>query len=162
MSLSQVSFVAAVNWSLANSAATGFSAATESDNSSFTLTGISTTTWNQIYAAQITLTALGTTSIDLRSLTNLVNESFSFLHVLAIYVLPTGNMKIGPGAANGLLWFWVSAAGYTTIKAGGVLMHSDSISSTGTATDATHKTLDLTDTSNASNLVEIMVLGSTT
>ena len=114
------------NWSLVYGTPTGFHAATESDQTFFALSALNVTNWNQVYATSQTVAISGSFTIDLTSLTNLVQESFSFMHVKSIYVSTTGaDITFGPGMTNGLQWFLDDVTATITIKNGGSFAFSD-------------------------------------
>lgn len=164
MPLTNIGLSAQVNWNLQNGTATGFIAATESDSLQWILTNLNLTTYNQIYAATLSIAASSSTTLDLTSLTNLVGEFFSFGHVLGIFVNPTTtDITVGPGTSNGLQWMWDDATAKTTIHNGGIWVWSDPSTGPGTVVDSTHKTLTFTNLSGSTAAsVDLIIFGSTT
>lgn len=153
-----------VNWSL-QKAVTTFASASESDQLTYNMPTLNFATWNQIYVTTLSISASGTTDIDLTSVTNFVNESFSFAHIISLTVVPTGaNITIGPSPSDGLAWFW--SAGYPfsalTVYAGGQFQWFDNPSNTGQVVDSSHKNIRVTNLSGSSTAtVYLAIIGST-
>lgn len=164
MPLSSVSYVASCGWSQVNGTNTGFNPASESDSMSFTLGGVSIATWNQLFADYVTLAPSASVDLDLTSVSNLVCETFAFAHVLAIMVQPSGaDITLGPGASNGLQWFFGSTSDTIQIDNGGVMMWSNGVSATGDVVNGTHKILTLTNLSGVNTaIIKLSILGRTT
>lgn len=136
-----------------------------------TLAEIDLDVWDQAFATIYNLDAAETATIDLRSFTNLANESVVMTAALGIVIRVThedaadtdGELTIGTGAANGFeAWFLPNmvidcpTAGSTRT----VVMCGD-ITDEGVTVDATHKTIDLENTGTDTILVTVVVIGST-
>lgn len=163
MSLTALQLASQVNWNQAGTATGPFSAPTESSSLSFNLGSLNLTTWNQVYANQLTVASGGSTSVDLTSVSNLLGESFSFAHVLAICLSVSGaNMSFGPaGVTNGLQWFMNSTSAVVNVDAGGWFMWSDPNTATGTVVNATNKVLKFSNLGSATGGVSVVIVGST-
>lgn len=164
MPINTVTLNVALQWALTRTNSGGFANTTQgADSLNFTLSGINTSTFNQLYVTQLSLAASASTTLDLTSLTNLVYESFSFGHVITIMVLPVGNnVTIEPGASNPLQWFFGGTTQTILVDNNGCFLWSNGASATGTVVNSTNKTLKFTNSSGASNLIDVLIIGSTT
>lgn len=145
MALNGFGYTASTNWNLVNTSVSAFNASTQSDQIFFALASLDLTTWTQVYVGSLSIAAAATTTIDLTSFTNLVQEAVVFAHVKSIYVQPSGAaIKYGPGASNGLVWFFDDATATITVQDGGFSGFSDVAATTpanSTVVDSSHKTL---------------------
>lgn len=119
------------------------------------------TVTNQVYVGRLTFTANGTQTIDLRAFTNLAGEAVVLAKVNGVIVAPVGcAVAVKPGAANGVNWPYLPAAG-VPVPDGGVELHYEP---TAVTVDATHKTIDVTATMTGgvtSATVDVAILGGT-
>lgn len=161
MALTGFSFAVSTSWALERTQ-TPFASSSESDSVYFALASLDTAVWNQVYVAQLSIATVSSTTIDLTSFTNLVNETVAFDHVLSIFVQPNGaDITIAPGASNGLVWFFGGTTPTIAIPNGAVFAYSLPDTSTGQVVDATHKTLLFTNTGLTTTLVDVVILGQT-
>lgn len=162
MPLTACQINAVLSWTLGKSN-TGYGNTTEGpDSQNFTYTNVNSAV-NQLFAAEYTIASPGSQTIDCTSLTNLVAETFSFGHVFAIMVLPTGSScSVGPGASNPLQWFFGGTSQTVNVTSGGMFFYAEPPAGNGIAVNSTAKTITLTNTGGASLTVQIAILGSTT
>ena len=133
------------------------------DSINFTLTGINTTTFNQLAPLQYTILTTASQTVDLSALVNTVYESFGLLHALTIVVSPVGSsVTIAPGASNGLTWWFGGTTPTITVPAGGFFCFSEPVAGPGHVVDATHKTLLFTNNGGTTLTLSLLVIGSTT
>lgn len=160
MPLSQLTFTASINWSLykVNS---GFGNTKQGPSSeSFSLANISTTTFNQLYGADISLAASASQTINCASLTNLVGESFGFGHLLMLWVYASGSeCTVSPGASNALEPY--GAGNSVIVPSGGINIQSYPATATGLVVNSGAKNLLLTNTGLTALTVTVVILGST-
>ena len=144
MSVTSSGITGSFGWSLSRSN-TGFGGVSQGDSVSAAV-NLDASLYNSVFAAEYTLAASGTQSIDLKNFVDLAFETHTTTDkVISIMVSVTGApITIAPGASNGLVWFWTGTSPIVTIKAGGFLVFSDGAATT---VDATHKTLTLTNLS---------------
>ena len=144
MSVTSSGITGSFGWSLSRSN-TGFGGVSQGDSVSAAV-NLDASLYNSVFAAEYTLAASGTQSIDLKNFVDLAFETHTTTDkVIGIMVSVTGApITIAPGASNGLVWFWTGTSPIVTIKAGGFLVFSDGAATT---VDATHKTLTLTNLS---------------
>ena len=144
MSVTSSGITGSLGWSLSRSN-TGFGGVSQGDSVSAAV-NLDASLYNSVFAAEYTLAASGTQSIDLKNFVDLAFETHTTTDkVIGIMVSVTGApITIAPGASNGLVWFWTGTSPIVTIKAGGFLVFSDGAATT---VDATHKTLTLTNLS---------------
>src|SRR5579872_6711276 len=161
MPLTSASLNVSLAWALAV-AQTPFANRTQGpDSTFFNLNGLNVGTFNQIATESYVIPTTTTTTVDCTSFTNLTCETFSFGHVLAIMVQPTGNqVTVGPGASNQLQWFWGGTTQSIIIPAGGMFVFSAGATATGAVVSGTHKTIALT-ASGGNTTVEVVIIGST-
>lgn len=162
MATSLATFSSNLTFALAK-ANTGFSnTALQTSSTSFNLNGLSLTTFNQVFAKQYTLAASASQTVDLTSLTNLVNEAFSFGHLLTIIIKAVGSeCTVSPGASNPQQWFFGTTTDSVVIEAGGMLAYSGPATATGSAVSGSHKTLLFTNSGLTSLTLTVVILGST-
>jgi hypothetical protein len=172
MPLNTVQLSNSFAWQLQNGTSTGFEPVTQgTDNIQVNLQGIQVTTWNQLFAANYSLSASGgTTTFDLTSFTNLAFESVTLGHVLAIVVDNTtatgtgSNVAIGPASSDGLQWFWGGTSQTISLPDGYSFVLTGPVGGTsvGTAVSGTSKKITLTNNGSGAATVQIAILGSTT
>lgn len=166
MPLTRVALQNTYNWSMNNATSTGFASATQGDQITANLNNLSTTTFNQQFSEQYTLTASGgTATFDLTSFTNLVGESVTLGHVLTLVVqVVSGNgpVNLAPGASNGLQWFFGGSTQSINLTNGDSLWFSNPSTATGTAVTSGAKTMTVTNNGTNQAIVKIAILGSTT
>ncbi len=137
---------------------------TQGDNQvTFSLPDLDTSVWDDAYAAVLTIAASGSTTIDLKSVTNLAGESVAFTKALAIVVKVAGTsgvLKLTPGASNGLVWFAGATDGHV-VRAGESFTQAGDPTGSGITVDATHKTLTFANTGASSIDVTVVIVGST-
>lgn len=167
MPITQLTMNNQLSWQL-QATKTGFTNLVQgTDNISSNLAGLAVPgTFNQLFAAQYSLAASGgTQTFDLRSFTNLVDESVTLGHALTIFVTVTGtnaNVNLVPGASNGLVWFFGTGTDSINIPTGSSFMFSGPAAGPGEVVDATHKTMTLTNNGSGAATVKVVILGSTT
>ncbi len=137
---------------------------TQGDNQvTFALPDLDTSVWDDAYAAVLTIAASGSTTIDLKSFTNLAGESVAFTKALAIVFKVAGTsgvLKLTPGASNGLVWF-AGATDGLVVKAGESFTLAGDPTGSGITVDATHKTLTFANTGATPITVTVVIVGST-
>ena len=143
---------------------TGFLAALYGpDSVSFSLSGMAATI-NQCMARIDTIAAAGTLNIDLDAYTDLDANAVTLTKALSILILPTGTtgvLKVIPGAANGLVWFFGDAADFISIPCGSCFLYSLGPTATPQVIDATHKRLTYSNTGGTSLNVTTVLFGGT-
>lgn len=130
-----------------------------------TLTGVDLSDWDQAYAGVLPLAAAGTTTIDLRSFTNLAGESVVLSKVYGIIVKVTATVPasddcelvIEPGASNGLVW----SAADATVWAGQTYLMVDDVGADGTTVDATHRNIKFSNAGADALTATVVILGGT-
>ncbi len=131
----------------------------------FNLTGIDLTDFDQAYVNVLTIAPSGTTTVNLQSFTNLAGEAVVLTSVLAIFVKvegATGVLTIKPGSSNGLAaWFFPGTTNPVTLKHGDMLCVARDPGETPVVVDATHKTIDFSNTGAASIDVSVVIVGGT-
>ncbi|MBP3956327.1 hypothetical protein J8F10_13635 [Gemmata sp. G18] len=162
MPLTQIGLSASVTWQLARGVS-GFADVTQgSDTASFSSNGLNVGTWNEVFATQYAIAAAGTQAVDLRTFTDLTGTAVTADKALALIVLVTGavsdKLNVKPHGTNGLQWFFGGTAEGTNVPGGGFLMFSEGPTSAGTAVDATHKQLLLTNNGSAPLTVKVVAL----
>ncbi|AMV25527.1 hypothetical protein VT84_14105 [Gemmata sp. SH-PL17] len=137
---------------------------TQGDNQVvFSLPDLDTDVWDDAYAAVLTIASSASTTIDLKSFTNLAGESVALTKALAIVVKVAGTsgvLKITPGASNGLVWFAGSTDGHV-VRAGESFTQAGDPTGSGITVDSTHKTLTFANTGATSITVTVAIVGST-
>ena len=159
MPLTQITLSASLQTAM-SATNTGFGSTTEGpDGDSFNLSGISTSTWTNSLKKQYTVLAAGTQSVDFRSFTNLVNESVTAGHILAIWVKTSGGeITMQTGASNGLVWFFGGTTPSITIPSGGIFMFSLPTSNAGQVLDGTHKVFDFVNNGGTTTTLTVIAL----
>jgi len=161
MGLSNLSFNPTVTWSLAKTNG-AFGNTTQMGSKGFNFNGISLITYNQLYAATLSLGATGSQTVDLTSLTNLVGESVDFISALALIVIPSGSeCTIQPGASNPLQWFFGGTTQSVVVPDGGFFAFSMKPTGTGEAVDSTHKNLKFTNSGATPLSLDVVIVGGT-
>jgi len=115
--------------------------------------------FDQVYAAALSVPTSATTTLDLTSLTNLVNESLSFTALLFLFALPSvSTLSVGPGASNGLQIF--GGSGVTVaVPLNGALFWGGDPAGTGLTVNSTNKTLAFQNTGSGTLSVDIVLAG---
>lgn len=159
--LSQFQFAMSTAWAMSRSQSP-FASSGQGDGFSFDLNSIDVTTYGALYATQLSLATTTSQTVDLTTLTNLVNNSFNFSTVLGIFVLVTGSqLKIEPGASNPATWFFTGTGPGVTVPAGGMFINTGAVDGTGAYTiNSTQKNLKFTSSGLGTSTVTIMILGS--
>lgn len=117
-------------------------------------------TYNELLAVQGTLGASASTTIDLYSITTLLGESKTITKGLALMVkATTTGMKIEPGAANPITWFFGGTTPSISIKAGGFFLLGDGGTATISATDRNIKITNLS--GSTTGTYDLVFLGGT-
>lgn len=165
MGLSSVGINAAINWQLARSVGPFADVTQGPDGANFALNALPVATWNELFAAQYTISASGTQAVDLRSFTDLPGNAVTATAVLAVLVLVTGDaadvLNVKAHGTDGLQWFFENATHGVNVPGGGMFLFSEGSDSAGTAVDATHRQLLLTNTGGADLTVTLVALVST-
>lgn len=152
-----------LGWSMSESV-TGFSARTQGPDSNTFMILPGTAAYNILYSAQHTIASNGgLVTINFNAFTDLLNTSVTSTKVLAIMIQTTGNkIKLSPGAADPLVWFFGGATESITIQAGGAMVfYNGDVSS---AVSNTVKNLLLTNTGatgTPNSIVKVTILGGT-
>lgn len=165
MSLEQFSLGASVTWEMRR-AVSGFEDVVQGpETKSFSLAGLSTTTWNAVFAARYTILAAGTQAVDLRSYTDLPGNSITATKALSLLILvegaTTGSLNVKKHGTDGLQWFFENASYGINIPGGGMNLFSAAPTAAGTTVDASNRQLLLTNNGAGSLTVTVVVLEST-
>lgn len=154
---------ASLSWEQ-SSTNTGFNSTTQKGDVSVSLAP-STSTYNEVFAASYTLAAAGTQTVDLYSITNLLNQSKTITKLIGLIIKATatvtgGVLKLENGASNPLLWPLASgdALSVTVGTAGAVLLFAQGTTHT---VSNTAKTLLLTNTGTQTITVLVAALVGT-
>lgn len=128
---------------------TGFNDTTQKGDISVSLTP-STTTYNEVFLARYSMAASGTQTVDLYSITTLLNQAKTITKLIGLIIKATasvtgGVLKIENGGSNPLLWPLASgdAMSVTVGTAGAVVLIAQGTTHT---VSNTAKTLLLTNT----------------
>ena len=158
MSLSKASVQAQISWTQ-QSSTSGFVKTQQGPDKVLKSTPVAIAALNEIYVYKGTLAVSGTLTIDLRAVTNLLNESVVFTGVQKLFLSTSAtNITMTPGASNGLVWFYTGTSPVLTIKSGGAVTLDDGAV---TVVDATHKTLTITNlSSTATTYIELAIIGT--
>jgi len=158
MSLSKASVQSQISWTQ-QSSTSGFVKTQQGPDKVLKSTPVSIASLNEIYVYKGTLAISGTLTIDLRAVTNLLNESVVFTGVHKLFLSTSAaNITMTPGASNGLVWFYTGTAPVLTVKAGGGITLDDGGL---TVVDATHKTLTITNLSSTlTTYIELAIIGT--
>lgn len=151
---------------------TGWPNATQGTNTlAANLKGVDLDVWDNAYVANVPVAGGATVTIDLRNFTTLIFEpAVAFDRVFGIAVVTeladpaetAASLVIGPGASNGLVWFFGSAGDTITLQAGDVFLKmAPATDVTGFTVDGTHKTLDLTNPGTDDLVATVIILGGT-
>ncbi len=166
MPLADLSLVAALKFTLEKTV-TGWPSIVQGEDSvTVSLAGVDLEEWTQAYAAKLSLAGAATTTVDLASFTNLAGEAVTLNRVfgIVVQVVPTVaanadcDLVVEPGAANGLVW---NMAAVTVLANQTYLMTEAADNATGTAVDATHKTLKFTNSGADALTATVVILGGT-
>ncbi len=116
--------------------------------------------FDRIHVRSATIAGAGTLTIDLKVLTDLLDQALAFTAVLFVFVLPVGaGVNVAPGAANGLDLFATGAD--VDLPAEGALFFGGDPAGTGIVVDATHKTLTFTNLDAVEDLtLELVIAGA--
>lgn len=167
MPLTQLTLSAQLGWTLSQPV-TGFAPDVQGpDNASAGLTGLSLTTWNELFGAQYTIAGSGGTQVvNLNSFTDLAQVPVTALHALALFIAVTGavtdTLNVKPAASNTLQWFFGGTTHSINIHGGGAFLWTDPISAIGAALSASVSSLLLTNTGAAPLTVKVVALVGTT
>lgn len=158
MSLSKASVQSQISWTQ-QSSVSGFVKTQQGPDKVLKSTPVPIASLNEIYVYKGTLAASGTLTIDLKAVTNLLNEAVVFTGVQKLYLSTSAtNITLTPGASNGLVWFYTGTSPVLTVKAGGAITLDDGGV---TAVSATHKTLTLTNLSSTlTTYIELAIIGT--
>ena len=165
MPLTQVGLSAGINWTLARPVA-GFADVVQGgDTAAFDLGGLNLAVWNELFGARYTLGPGATQAVDLRAFTDPAGTAVATADkVLALLILVAGaaadKLNVKPHGTNGLQWFFGGTAEGINIPGGGMNLFSEGPTGSGTAVDATHKQLLLTNTGGADLTVKLVALVS--
>lgn len=97
--------------------------------------------FDQVYVAELIIPTSTTTTLDLTSLMNLVNESINFTKLLFLFAIPSGtDLNVAPGGSNGLQIFGGSSRS-VDVPENGALFWGGDPAGTGKTVDSTHKNL---------------------
>lgn len=114
-------------------------------------TGIDT-----VYAVEGTLAALGSTTIDLQSLTDFFNDPIVFTRVYSMQMqVIGGDLQWGPGAVDPCVWFFGSATDRMVVKDGSDFQYATDYPFT---VSASARNLDLYNSSPTSALTYSLVI----
>lgn len=128
---------------------------------SFNLNNLNFGQFNLLLASNVTLAGSGgTTTFDLFSFEDLLNNNQAMGHSLGIFIMPTGaDVVLQPGASLPLTWFFGGSTQTVTIPNGGIFLLSNPYNATGQVVDATHRTLKLTNNGGSPSNVYFFVVG---
>ncbi len=166
MPLADLSLVAALKFTLEKSVAGWPSIVQGEDSVTLSLAAVNLGVWSQAYAANLSLAGAATTTVDLRSFTNLAGEAVVMNRVFGIVVQVVPDVAadddcelvVEPGAANGLVW---NMADITVMANQTYLMTEAADDTTGTTVDGTHKTLKFTNDGADALTATVVILGGT-
>lgn len=114
--------------------------------------------FNKIFTVSEMIAGSGTYTIDLTSLTDLINEAIDFSAILLLFMLPTGSsVSIAPGVSNGLQIFGTTSP--VDVPVNGVLFWGGNPAGTGLTVDSTHKTLTFTNLTATAATLELVIAG---
>ncbi|QJW98689.1 hypothetical protein [Frigoriglobus tundricola] len=141
MPISTLSANMVVQWALTHTNTGGFAPTTQGpDGVEYNLADLNTI-FDQLYSASLTVNPSSTTTLDLTSLTNLVDESLSFTALLFLFALPSGAaLSVGPGASNGLQIFGGTGVA-VGVPVNGALFWGGDPAGAGLTVNSTNKTL---------------------
>lgn len=138
------------------------------DSISVNLAGVNLSVWNDAFIAKQLINGGATVTADLQNYVDLLNQSAKVMtKVFALAVKmdlsdptkPNAVLKIKPGAVNPLQWFFTSNAEGIKLPAGHISAIVAPIDYIGYTVDATHRTLDFTNTGTDPLNATIIVLG---
>lgn len=139
---------------------TGFASAVQGQDSisSRITPTIGGTGANIVFFEQRTLTASGSYTYDLTSLTDFLGEALSLSRAYAISITPTaGSVSLAPGGSNPFQWFFAASTANISLTSPNVFMFAQPNSAT---ISSGSKTLVVTNTSGvASATYKIAILG---
>jgi hypothetical protein len=160
MPLNQYNLNAMVSWQLAATIPNLSSSVQQTSNLSIpSYQSLDLTQWNQTYVVNQTLTPSEVLTVTLGSpLVNLVNEIFTFGHVLQMWVQPTGgSITLTPGTFH-----WPMDAGSSfTVYDGDILPFAKNAKGAGTAVPS-GGTIVFTNNGATVTTLIVQILGSTT
>jgi hypothetical protein len=158
MSLTAAQIAASVTWATSKTI-TGFASTKQDQQSIGNTITYDVTTFNQEFAAQYTIAAAGTRTIDLTSFTNALGESVTLSKVAAIIVVASGSsVKVEPGASNPLTWFFGGTTPSITVPSGGEFLFAQGTAQT---VNSTYKTLLFTNTGGSTLTLTVVIIGGT-
>lgn len=115
--------------------------------------------FDKVYVVSAAVAGSGTLTVDLKALTDLVNDPIDFTAVLFAFVLPIGSgVSVEPGAANGLELFGGTGRVVDVLE-NGALFYGGDPAGDGIVVDATHKTLLFTNLSADPLTLELVIAG---
>lgn len=141
-----------------------------SDGVSFNLNGVNLAVWNGAFAQNVEVAAGATVTVDLRNFTSLLFETGALLArgFLVVAVVnaddpthPNCVIQVNPGAANGWKGPFVGANGLALANGQLFVWSCAAAEAAGIVTDATHKTLDLTNVGADNGTLTLIVVGGT-
>ncbi len=166
MALSDLSTTIALKFTLEKTV-TGWPSIGQGENSvTASLSGVNLTVWDQAYAGKLSLAAAGTTTIDLRSFTNLAGEAVVLDHGFGVIIQVVPDVTadddcvlvVEPGASNGLVWTMADI----TVGANQTYVMLYPVDETaGVTIDGTHKTLKFTNSGTDALTATVVILGGT-
>ena len=157
MPISTLSANLVVQWTLSHSNAPFASTTQGPDGIEYNLSNLNAV-FDQVYAAQLSVPATSTTTLDLTALTNLVNEALDFSALLFLFALPQAEgVVVGPGASNGLPIFGGTNA--VTVPVNGGLFWGGDPAGTGLVVSSTAKTLAFQNTSGGTLTLDLVLAG---
>lgn len=166
MSLTTSAFNITAAWTQSQSNSP-FAASSQGNDSVVYSASPSTTTYSEVFLGSYSVLAAGTQTLNLRSFTNLLNQSVTATKVLAIFLRATATvtgakMKIEPGGSDPLAWFFGGTGPYVELEvgtAGAAFAVAEGVAET---VDGTHKNILVTNSGTQTMTLTAYALVGTT
>lgn len=158
MALTLANISASLQWILTK-VNSGFKSSKQGPDSLSASINYDTTTTNKIILSQFTLTSGATQTIDLQSAVDLLGASVTMTKAVALEFTSVGNdVKLTCAGTNGLTAWFLRNSGELWVTDGGFVCVGWTYAKAVTV-DATHKNIVFTNSSGASAVVTVSVLG---
>jgi hypothetical protein len=118
-------------------------------------------TFNQLYAARLVLAAAASQTVDFSAITNLAQEAATLTKAVTLELYPSGTdaaVKIEPGAADPLTWFFSGTTPAITIPTGGVFVFAQPLAQ---VVSGAAKNLKFTNTGSGTLTLDVILRGGT-
>lgn len=101
-----------------------------------------------IYVANTTLSASGTTTLDLQALTDFFGDAINFATIQGIIIqCSSGTVRVFGAGSNAFQFFLADPSDKVVLKSGATIMFSNDTLANGGTVDGTHKNLKFEETS---------------